>query len=275
MINMRIFSGAILLLAALTIALPAFASYGSNTFEFVGGVQTKKFKVPTGSWFGIQHGSSKTYYTAINSILGTDVPGPNAILYLDKINTITLGPGGGCPTCRNSGNMIDRDWKLKGKWGAHFTTAPLPVSGTGNTLKIDMTGWAMAWDGTARALGGGFGKIKSNDGIWGNGNDTLDYSVMLRKKWADDDEASDDKNEHHGKHAKHDEDDDRSSRHSSRSKRFEFDDDEHEGHKMRYTLHLQGSFHPVTAVPLPPALLLMISGLAGLVGTAKWRKGRV
>ena len=211
MTNLRIFFG-VILLANFSIALPAFASYGGNTFEFVGGVQTKNFKVPTGSWFGIQQGSSKTHYTAINSILGTGIPGPNAILYLDKINTITLGPGGGCLACRNSGNMIDRDWKLNGKWGAHFTTAPLPVTGTGNTLKIDMTGWAMAWDGAAHPLGGAFGKIKSNDGIWGNGNDTLDYSVMLRKKWADDDEASDDKDEHHGKHAKRDEDDDRFNR---------------------------------------------------------------
>lgn len=98
---------------------------------------------------------------------------------MDVTNTITPYS---TPDGHSSGNMIDRDWSFLGAWGAHFTISSLPVTYIGgNTASVDMSAWRFTWNGNS-AINVGEGAsavLANNDGIWGNGDDTLDYSATV------------------------------------------------------------------------------------------------
>jgi hypothetical protein len=160
-------------------------------FEFVGGSSAVNggLGVPTGSWFSmlvIDTNSDgipdQNVYTAMRSAGGTDIPGPNGFLNFSEINTLNVGGGAytGTSYYHNSGNMIDRDWSFYGVWGAHYTNQVLEVTGTGDTRSVNMAGWTAGWNGSNMNVGAGGPAIIDNfDGIWGNGNDTLDYSAVV------------------------------------------------------------------------------------------------
>lgn len=125
-------------------------------------------------------------YVAMRSAGQTGVPGPNGFLNFTITSTITPAPSS---TDHNSGNMIDRDWNFFSSgsngvyfYGAHFTTGTLPVTyNGGNTATVDMSNWCATYAGIpVLHLGAGSAAIINNvDGIWGNGNDTLDYSAVI------------------------------------------------------------------------------------------------
>lgn len=108
----------------------------------------------------------------------TGTPGPAGSLTFDQVNTITVAANYRY-RLHNSGNMIDKDWIFLDGWAAHYTNQVLEVTGSGNTRNVDMSGWMVAWDGISLDMGAGSPAIiNNNDGIWGNGNDTLDYSAI-------------------------------------------------------------------------------------------------
>jgi hypothetical protein len=240
----------------------------TNVFEFIGSgalAPNRPFFAaigsctqPTGSWYSIMGGditcggsggSSYQDYRSLRSINSTAIPGPNGLLDMNVVNTITPSSSG---TNHNIGNMIDRDSAAGGSWAAHFTTSTLPVLAVDSMqAKVDMSGWRLTWNGSTVNLGTGQDVMYgtsftgayafSNDGIWGNGNDTLEYFVSNNTSGISeligfsvpcctDVPASD------------------------------------------YRLHLVGSFTPVV-VPIPSAVWLMGSGLLGLMGVAR-RHGR-
>lgn len=167
------------------------SAQAANVFNYVGGGASVAggMAAPTGSWFSMlaadtdgDYMPDANVYTAIRSAGATGIPGVNGNLNMDVINTITAGPGGGGATQHNSGNMIDRDWNFFGSWGADFTTSALTVAYSGgNTASVDMSGWRVTWNGIAAInMGAGApGVMANNDGIWGNGNDTLDYTTVV------------------------------------------------------------------------------------------------
>jgi hypothetical protein len=129
------------------------------------------------------------WYTAMRAAGGTGIPGPNGFLNFSEINPLCISCGTGTGTVppgsapfHNTGNMIDRDWSFLGEWGAHYTNQVLEVTTTGNanTRHVNMTGWTVGWNGNSINVGaGGPAVINNVDGIWGNGNDTLDYSAIV------------------------------------------------------------------------------------------------
>jgi hypothetical protein len=190
MINMKKSAVAVALLglgfAGMGSAQAATCATAGACFSFVGGGATinNGLSAPTGSWFSmLAFDTNSDYipdasaYTAMRSTGGTDTPGPNGSLNFSQANPITIGAGG---ATHNSGNMIDRDWSFYGAWGAHYTNQALEVTGTGNTRNVNMSGWTVAWNGISINVGAGWpAVINNNDGIWGNGNDTLDYTAVV------------------------------------------------------------------------------------------------
>lgn len=160
-------------------------AYSADVFSFVGGGNSVDggLSEPTGSWFSMLAGDTNSdgipdqyFYTAMRAAGESAIPGQNGSLVLDQINSIT-------PTSsafsHNSGNMIDRDWSFLAAWGAHYTTQNLAVTGSGNTRNVDMSGWRISWNGMTINVGRGPALINNNDGVWGNGDDTLDYSHII------------------------------------------------------------------------------------------------
>jgi hypothetical protein len=162
-------------------------------FEFIGGITPSPIApATTGSWFSMlvidtdsDNLPDANIYTAMRAADSTGIPGPNGFLNFSQINTLGVGTGagtgaGGTWPYHNSGNSIDRDWSFFGAWGAHYTNQVLEVTGSGNTRSVDMTGWTVAWNGGSIDMGAGAAAVLSNvDGIWDNGNDTLDYSAIV------------------------------------------------------------------------------------------------
>ena len=155
------------------------ATYAANTFGFVGGIENGDgVNAPSGSWYSFSPFPS-TYYTPMLAAGSTGIPGPNGTLNFDIVNTLTLAAGGGS---HNSGNMIDRDASFLGKWVAHSTTGALEITwnGISNTATVNMSDWRWNFNGLTYDLGAGTPALLNNqDGIWGNGDDTLDYTSAM------------------------------------------------------------------------------------------------
>jgi hypothetical protein len=245
------------------------SAQGINVFDYIGtgalatapGGAKGSCDMPTGSWYSIiggdltcggTGGSTYADYRSFRSAGSTAIPGPNGQLNMNIINTITQSND---IVGHNTGNMIDRDsyveagWNYEPTifsdegWAAHFTTSPLTVvEADAMIAKVNMSGWRLAWHGEAINLGSGFAYAFSNDGIWGNGNDILDYFVP---------NAS-------------------SGLASYAGLAVTCCGDNSVGN---YYLHLEGSFIP-SVVPVPAAIWLMGSGMFGLLGFARRTRGR-
>jgi len=169
------------------------SAHAANTFSFAGGGASvdNGTTAPTGSWFSMLAGDTNSdyipdqnFYTGMRAAGSTGVPGPNGTLNFDITNTITSAGGAlESGATHNADNMIDRDWSFLGEWGAHFTTGALEVTwdGVSHTAAVNMSDWRVTWNGIpAINLGAGApGTLAANDGIWGNGNDTFDYSAVV------------------------------------------------------------------------------------------------
>jgi hypothetical protein len=174
------------------------STLAANTFSFVGaGLSPGEYIAPTGSWYSILAADTDTdyipdanLYTPIRAAGSTGAPGPNGTLNFDVVNTITVGPGGTVGSgggAHNSGNMIDRDASLFAAWGAHSTTGALEIAwdGLSNTATVDMRDWRWNWNGGTYDMGAGDPALLNNqDGIWGNGDDTLDYTTIMTGSFA-------------------------------------------------------------------------------------------
>lgn len=163
------------------------SAHAANTFSFEGGgLVAGDGTAPTGSWWRLLAGDTNLdeipdeyWYFAIRAPGTMAVPGSNGTLNFDIVNTLTLAMGGGS---HHSGNMIDRDSQFLGEWAAHSTTGALEVvwNGISNTATVNMSDWQWNWNGNTINLGAGASAILNNqDGIWGNGDDTLDYSAIF------------------------------------------------------------------------------------------------
>lgn len=170
---------------AAALALTAVATGAqANSFDFLAGNTTTL----AGSWFSMlamdsdEDGIPDTnVYTGLRGAgtTGIDPVLAGGTLNFDITNTITVGA---TPGAHNAGNMIDRDWSFFSAWGAHYTNGPLAVTwdGVSNTATVDMTGWTVAWNAGSIDMGAGSPAVIDNvDGIWGNGNDTLNYSAIV------------------------------------------------------------------------------------------------
>ena len=174
-------------------ALETYFTYTNGGASVSGGMSP-----PTGSWFSmLAVDTDSDYYPDANiytSMRGTIASAPQLDAYtapagfgyvhFGVVQTITTGAGG---TNQNTGNMITRDWNFFGALGSEFTAAGSPLTvGAGctqasTTCSVDMSGWRVTWNGIASInMGTGApGVMASNDAIWGNGNDTLDYSAAV------------------------------------------------------------------------------------------------
>lgn len=166
----------------------AMSAHAANTFSFAGGGATvgDGTTAPSGSWFSLLAADSdsdgipdQNWYTALRAPGSTDIPGPNGTLNFDVVNTLTLATTGGG---HNSGNMIDRDASFLGEWVAHSTTGALEIiwDGVSNTATVNMSDLRWNFNSASYNLGAGAPAVLNNqDGIWGNGDDTLDYSAIM------------------------------------------------------------------------------------------------
>jgi len=166
----------------------AMNAHAANTFSFAGGGAPvgDGSTPPAGSWFSLLATDSDSdgipdqyWYTALRAPGSTDIPGPNGTLNFDVVNTLTLGVGGGS---HNSGNMIDRDASFLGEWVAHSTTGALEITwdGSSNTATVNMSDWRWSFNGQTYNLGAGApAQLNNQNGIWGDGDDTLDYAAIF------------------------------------------------------------------------------------------------
>jgi hypothetical protein len=165
------------------------SAHAANTFSFAGAsnmVAGQTHAPGAGSWYRALTNDTNGDFIADQFVYGafraagsTSTPGPNGTLNFDIVNTITLGSGG---SVHNSDNMIDRDSSFSGAWVAHATTGALEITwdGLSNTATVDMSDWRGTFNGVTYDIGAGTPALLNNqDGIWGNGNDTLDYSTSL------------------------------------------------------------------------------------------------
>jgi hypothetical protein len=76
---------------------------------------------------------------------------------------------------------IDKAWSFFSASGIHTTNQALEVSVVdANTYNVNMAGWTVYWNGGDIDMGAGGPAVVSNvDGIWNNGNDTLDYAAVV------------------------------------------------------------------------------------------------
>ncbi|MBU2640930.1 MAG: PEP-CTERM sorting domain-containing protein [Gammaproteobacteria bacterium] len=81
----------------------------------------------------------------------------------------------------NAAGTIDRPWSFFNAAGTHWNNQALELTSVdGNTLNVNMDGWTVYWNGGDIDMGAGGPAVISNvDGIWGNGNDTLDYAAVV------------------------------------------------------------------------------------------------
>jgi hypothetical protein len=155
--------------------------HAANTFSFVGSgaLVGDGTTPPTGSWYSFSVNPPDLSYTTFRAPGSPDIPGPNGTLNFDVVNTLTLGVGGGS---HNSGNMIDRDSIFLGEWTAHSTTGALEITwdGASNSATVNMSNWRWSFNGTTYNLGAGAPALLNNqNGIWGDGDDTLDYATIM------------------------------------------------------------------------------------------------
>lgn len=144
-------------------------------FSFIGG------SAPVAS--GSQPPTSGSYFTMLASDTNDDLV-PDANVYTSMRaagGTGIPGPVGSLNfTQANPANTIDRPWAFFGPTGQHLSDQPMEVTGTGNTLSVNMSGWNVFWNNVTINMGlGSPAVLANNDGIWGNGNDTLIYSALV------------------------------------------------------------------------------------------------
>jgi hypothetical protein len=138
-----------------------------------------------GSWFSMLASDTDedlipdtNVYTMMRGVgttgVGFDTAG--GTLNFGVVNGMTT-PAPGAMTYDGS---IDKTWSFFGGPGIHFTDQVLEVSITGNTGTVDMSGWTVYWNGGTIDMGvGALATLDNFDGIWNNGNDTLDYAAVV------------------------------------------------------------------------------------------------
>lgn len=173
----------------------AMSAQAANTFVFKNGTGVTAGTLAS-SWFSMMtdvvrdsdgnpvldaNGNPTPIFTN-TAIRGTNTTLTTGSLNMDVTNTITTSPS---PQngAHNTGNSIDRDWSFFQNWGAHFTMGALEVTyTTGTTASVNMSDWRVTWNGIpAINMGGGAAAVLSAgaDGLWGTGNETLDYSAIV------------------------------------------------------------------------------------------------
>lgn len=158
--------------AALAMTVAA-AGVQADSFTFIGGgtLVNSGLSAPSGSWFSMlamdtdsDDVADANVFTAVRAFGTTGAPGPNGTLDFAAASS-----------------QVDRTWNFFNAPGYHFTQGPLEVTWVdANTAHLDMTGWTVMWNNGTIDMGAGApAVISSVDGIWGNGNDTLDYSAIV------------------------------------------------------------------------------------------------
>lgn len=172
--------------AALVLAfgVTAASAQAANVFVFKNAT-TASAGLNEASWFSMTFTDATVpgivpdptiIYTAMR---GTDTSLTSGSFNMDVANPITVGAGG---ANHNAGNSIDRDWSFFGFWGAHYTINSNPIFyNGGSAAAVDMSGWAVAWNGESIYLGSGSPAVLSAglDGVWGTGDETMDYSAVV------------------------------------------------------------------------------------------------
>lgn len=135
---------------------------------------------------------------------------------------------------------IDNPWVYLAQTGMHLTTSPVTIlSQTANSMELDFSGWGMTWDG--------YPLIPLGTGAWRSWNNSQDgiASVTCSTDCSNGDTYQ-----------------------LQYSATIPLDDPSVLA-GVTYALDITGT---ISAVPLPGALLLLGSGLVGLIGVARLKK---
>ncbi len=172
--------GSVGIMGAMSAHAAASGGAAAGTFDFgAAAVGTATdFADGNGSWFSMLASDTDedlipdtNVYTMLRGV------GTTGIGFDTAGGTLNFGVVNGTTGYDGS---IDKTWSFFGGNGVHYTNQVLEVVVTGNTGTVDMSGWTVYWNGGDIDMGvGALATLDNVDGIWNNGNDTLDYAATV------------------------------------------------------------------------------------------------